>query len=46
MDIPAIKPRTLPSSKNEFNVIINREAAGITVADLKMFGKPVKSEAD
>lgn len=46
MDIPAIKPRTLPSSKNEFNVIINREAAGIKVADMNLFSKPVKVEAD
>lgn len=46
MEIPTIKPRTLPNSKNEFNVAVVRDAAGIAQADMKLFPRPVKVDAE
>ena len=46
LDIPVIKPRTLQNNKNEFNVIIEKSAAGVEVADMKLFRKPIREEAE
>ena len=45
IDIPVIKPRTTVNNKNEFNVAIEKTSA-FDVADMKLFKKPVKEQAD
>jgi hypothetical protein len=44
MDIPVIKPRTTYNNRNEFNVMITK-TAGVDIADMSLFPKPVVTEA-
>lgn len=40
-----IKPKTTVNSKNEFNVIIEKRD-GIAVADMSLFRKQIKEQAE